>query len=146
MAFRFGLDEVLRFRQAVERAEEAALHRILQDIAESDLNLRQVETRQSRLRERREQDLIRKLPAVHLLEITEHETELQKAADGLRSRLRQLETQRLQQLAIYQTAHQEREILSELREQQRLAYQLDQRRQEQKALDDLFLARRQQSD
>ena len=146
MAFRFGLDEVLRFRQAVERAEEAALHRILQDIAESDLNLRQVETRQSRLRERREQDLIRKLPAVHLLEITERETELQQAADGLRSRLRQLETQRLQQLAIYQTAHQEREILSELREQQRLAYQLDQRRQEQKALDDLFLARRQQSD
>ena len=146
MAFRFGLDEVLRFRQAVERAEEAALHRIVQDIAESDLNLRQVETRQSRLRERREQDLIRKLPAVHLLEITERETELQKAADGLRSRLRQLETQRLQQLAIYQTAHQEREILSELREQQRLAYQLDQRRQEQKALDDLFLARRRESD
>ena len=45
------------------------------------------------------------------------------------------------QLAIYQTAHQDRQVLSELREQQRRAYQLDQRRQEQKTLDDLFLAR-----
>ena len=63
------------------------------------------------------------------------------AADGLRLRLRQLEAQRWQQMAVYQTARQDREVLSELRERQRHAYQLNQRRQEQKTLDDLFLAR-----
>ena len=45
------------------------------------------------------------------------------------------------QLAVYQTARQDREVLSELRERQRHAYQLNQKRQEQKTLDDLFLAR-----
>ncbi len=62
-------------------------------------------------------------------------------ADGLRLRLLQLETQRFQQMAIYQTARQERQVLSELHERQRQAHQLEQRRQEQKMLDDLFLAR-----
>jgi flagellar export protein FliJ len=141
MAFRFSLDAVLRFRQSVEHSEEAVLHRIVQDIAGVELELQQVDERQSRLRAQREQNLTQKLPAVHLLEIAEREMDLKRVADGLRSRLRQLETQRVKQLAIYQTAHQDRQVLSELREQQRRAYQLNQRRQEQKTLDDLFLAR-----
>lgn len=141
MAFRFSLDAVLRFRQSVEHSEEAVLHRIVQDIAGVELELQQVDEKQSRLRVQREQNLTQILPAVHLLEIAEREMELKEMADGLRSRLRQLEAQRVKQLAIYQTAHQDRQILSELREQQRRAYQLDQRRQEQKTLDDLFLAR-----
>jgi flagellar export protein FliJ len=141
MAFRFSLDAVLRFRQSVEHSEEATLHRIVQDIAGVELELQRVDEKQSRLREQREQNLTRKLPAVHLLEIAEREMDLKTVADRLRSRLRQLEIQRIKQLAIYQTAHQDRQILSELREQQRRAYQLDQRRQEQKTLDDLFLAR-----
>jgi len=146
MSFRFSLGAVLRFRQSVEHSEEAVLHRIVQDIAGVELELQQVDEKQSRLRAQREQNLTHKLPAVHLLEIAEREMELKKVADGLRSRLRQLETQRVKQLAIYQTAHQDRQVLSELREQQRRVYQLNQRRQEQKMLDDLFLARRRPGD
>jgi len=141
MAFRFTLDAVLRFRESVEHSEEAVLHRIVQEIAEAELELLQVAGRQNLLRERRERDLTGKLPAVYLLEIAERESELQKIADGLRLRLQQLEAQRIKQLAVYQAAHQDREVLSELRKRQRQAHQLNQKRQEQRTLDDLFLVR-----
>ena len=142
MAFQFKLDAVLRFRESVERSEEAALHRIASEIAQVEVELQQVDANQVRLREQRDQDLARKLPAVYLLELAERELELKNTADQLRSRRQQLETKRRQQLAIYQTAHRERQILSELRDQQRHSYQVEQGRREQKTLDDLFLARR----
>jgi flagellar biosynthesis chaperone FliJ len=81
------------------------------------------------------------MPAAHLLEIAEREQELSQAVDRLRVRLQQLDSQRVKQMAIYQSAHQDRQVLSELREQQLRAYGVDQRRQEQKMLDDMFLAR-----
>ena len=141
MTFRFRLDAVLRFRESVEHTEEAALYRIVREIAEAEANLQQISQNQARLREQREKDLAQKLPAVHLLEIAERELELNNAADALRLRLQQLESQRVKQLAIYQSARQDRQVLSELREQQRHAHEVEQRRQEQKTLDDLFLAR-----
>jgi flagellar export protein FliJ len=141
MAFRFKLDAVLRFREGVEHTEEAALYRIVREIADAEAELQQIKTNQDRLREQREQELTLKLPAVHLLEIADRELDLKNAAEALRLRLQQLETQRVKQLAIYQSAHQDREVLSELCDRQRQAHGLEQRRQEQKTLDDLFLAR-----
>jgi flagellar export protein FliJ len=141
MPFRFRLDAVLRFRESVELTEEAVLHRIVREIAEAQLELRQVDLKQVQLREQRERDLARKLPAVHLLEIAEREQQLSQVADRLRQQLQQLDFRRVKQLAIYQSAHQDRQVLSELREQQQRTYGMDQRRQEQKMLDDMFLAR-----
>jgi flagellar export protein FliJ len=141
MPFRFRLDAVLRFRESVELTEEATLHRIVRELAEIQLELQQVDLKQAQLREKREHDLARKLPGVHLLEITEREQELRQAADRLRQQLQQLDLQRVKQLAIYKSAHQDRQVLSELREQQQRSYGLDQRRREQKMLDDMFLAR-----
>lgn len=141
MPFRFRLDAVLRFRESVELTEEAVLHGIVREIAEAQLELEQVDLRQSQLRQQREHDLAQKLPAVHLLEIAERERELSQVAERLREHLQQLDSQRVKQLAIYQSAHQDRQVLSELREQQLRADGLDQRRQEQKMLDDMFLAR-----
>ena len=141
MPFRFKLEGVLRFRKSVEQSEEAALYRIVRDMVEGERELQELEDAQLRFREQRERRLTQTLPGGHLREIAERELELKTLADGLRSRLRQLETQRLQQLVIYQNAHQDREILSELREQQRRADQTEQRRREQKVLDDLFLIR-----
>jgi flagellar FliJ protein len=141
MSFRFKLDTVLRFRQSVEQVEEAALYRIVQEVTEVELELKQLQTKQVQLRAQREQDLTRMLPAVHLMEIAERELELEKATNILRGRMEELETRRLQQMAVYRAAHQDRQILSELRDRQRQAFQMEQRRQEQKTLDDLFLAR-----
>jgi flagellar export protein FliJ len=113
----------------------------VREIANAETELQQVKINQDRLREQRERELTLKLPAVHLLEIAEREFEFKNAAEALRLRLQKLETQRVKQLAIYQNAHRDRQVLSELRDQQRKAYELEQRRQEQKTLDDLFLAR-----
>jgi flagellar biosynthesis chaperone FliJ len=141
MAFRFTLDAVLRFRESVEHSEEVALLRIVQQIFETERELGQAETEQIRIREGREQDLAIKLPGVHLTDIALRELELKTLADGLRSQLRQLELERVNQLVVYQTARQDRQVLTELREQQRHRHPLEQKRQEQKTLDDLFLAR-----
>jgi flagellar export protein FliJ len=141
MAFRFKLDAVLRFREGVEHTEEAALYSIVREIADAEAELQQLNIKQDRLREQREQELTLKLPAVHLLEIAEWELELKNAAEALRLKLQQLEIHRVKQLAIYQSAHRDREVLSELRHHQKQAHELEQRRQEQKTLDDLFLAR-----
>jgi flagellar export protein FliJ len=141
MPFRFRLDAVLRFRESVERTEEAALHRIVREIAEAQFELQQVDLKQADIREQRERELAQKLPAVHLLEIAERELQLGQVADRLRSQLQQLDLQRVKQMAVHQSAHQDRQVLSELREQQQRSYGMDQRRQEQKMLDDMFLAR-----
>ncbi len=141
MAFRFTLDAVLRFRESVEHSEESTLLRIVQRIVAAEHELGQVETEQARIRESRERDLALKLPGVHLADIALRELELKTAADGLRSQLCHLELQRVNQLAVYQTARQDRQVLTELREQQRHRHQFVQKRQEQKTLDELFLAR-----
>jgi flagellar export protein FliJ len=141
MPFRFRLDAVLRFRESVELTEEAVLHRIVREIAETRLELQKLDLKQAELRAQREHDLAGKLPAAHLFEIAEHETQLGQAVDRLRQQLQRLDAQRVKQLAVYQSAHQDRQVLTELREQQQRTYGLDQRRQEQKMLDDMFLAR-----
>ena len=146
MAFRFKLDAVLRFRESVERTEEAVLHRIVREIAEAQLELERINLKQTHLREQRERDLAQTLPAVHLLEIAEQEEQLNQIGDGIRTKLQQLDIQRVKQMAIYQSAHQDRQVLSELREQQQRSYGVEQRRQEQKMLDDMFLARWKEAD
>ena len=141
MAFRFSLDAVLRFRESVEHSEETALLLIVRQMVEAEQELQRVEAEQARIRGQREKDLALTLPAAHLVDIAERELELKGRADGLRVRLQQLETQRLAQLTVYQAARQDRQVLTELRERQRHAYQWEQKRQEQKTLDDMFLAR-----
>jgi len=141
MPFRFKLDAVLRFRESVERTEEAILRRLVGEIADVELEIKQVDLKQIQLREQRERDLSQTVPGVHLTEIAEHEMLLRQVASDLRSQLAQLESKQIKQMAVYQAARQDRQVLSELRDRKQRAHVLDQRRQEQKTLDDLFLSR-----
>jgi flagellar export protein FliJ len=141
MPFRFKLEAVLRFRESVERTEEAILRRLVGEIADVELEIKQVDLRQIQLREQRERDLSQTVPGVHLTEIAEHETQLRQVASDLRSRLGQLENKQIKQMAVYRAARQDRQVLSELRDRKQRAHVLDQRRQEQKTLDGLFLSR-----
>ncbi len=141
MAFRFSLEGVLRFRENMERMEELALNKIVQEMSGVQANLDEANSRQQALRERREAELASGIPAIHLQEVAEQEREFSKRAEALRALLQELERKRVEQLEIYRKAQQNQRIVSEIRQQQRHSYDRDQRRQEQKTLDDLFLQR-----
>jgi flagellar export protein FliJ len=140
MPFRFSLETVLRFRKGVERSEEITLHKIVQEMALLQHELLRVEQDQQNLRAQRDSDLARGLPAIHLQELSEKERGLTAGAEQLRTRLRDLEGKRLAQLAVFQTARLNREVLSEVRRQKHDLYEHEQLRREQRSLDEMFLA------
>lgn len=141
MAFRFSLEAVLQFRKNLEESEELILHKIVQQIASARLELERLLVRQQSFREQKLSELTRGLPAIHLQEMCEQEQRLIEAVNTQQARLRELETSRLAQMAVYRAARQNREVLSEIRQQKHHSYLREQLRQEQKMLDDLFLMR-----
>jgi flagellar biosynthesis chaperone FliJ len=69
----------------------------------------------------------------------------QAAEQRLRSMLGQLqvlEQTRDKQMKVYQAAHREREMLTDIRKRQKDMYEREWLREEQKRLDDTFMARR----
>lgn len=141
MPFRFSLEGVLTFRKNVEHAEELALNKILQEIASAQQQLARLETDYRIVREERDRDLTKGLPAALLQELAEKEQYLERAIEIVRSQLQELDKKRQVQLTVLRTAQQDREVLDEMRQQKQATYQHEQARREQKALDDLYLSR-----
>jgi flagellar export protein FliJ len=139
MPFRFSLETVLHFRKSVEEAERATLQQIAQAIAGVQENLRKLDAQGQSLRERRNLELSKGLAAAHLQEWNEKEDILIRTINGLKEKLQQLEVSRQKQLVVFQNAHRDRELLSRVREQRRKLYLVDEARNEQKQMDDLFL-------
>jgi flagellar export protein FliJ len=146
MPFRFTLDSILRYRKTIERVEEITLHKIVQEIVSTQQQLEQTEANWQSFRTQRDRDLAKGLPAIHLQELSEKETYFANQVSALRARLRDLESKRLVQLVVFQIAQQNREVLSEMRQQKHDSYDREQRRQEQKIQDDLFLSRMHDAD
>ena len=142
MRFHFSLAGLLRVRENMEKAEELLLNTIAHEIVTTRLDLERLELEQKALREKREEQLRRSSPAIHLQEVWLAELEVKQSCEELLLQLEKLEEQRQNQLAIFQQARQAHEIVSELREQQLQHHLRDELREEQKHLDDLFLSRR----
>jgi flagellar FliJ protein len=140
MAFRFSLESVLHLRESVERSEELVLQQISQEIGRVESEIQTLETMQGSLREKRDHDLSQGMHASHLQEWNEQEARIVISIRNFREQLRQLEISKRKQLAILQSARLDRELLSKLREGRHRSYKREQLRQEQKMLDDLFLA------
>ena len=79
MPFRFSLEGILSFRKNVEHAEEIALNKILQEIATTQQQLQRLQTDHRLIREQRDCDLVKGLPAAFLKELTEKEQYLENA-------------------------------------------------------------------
>lgn len=145
MAFRFALAAVLKYRESLEQREYLALERIQQQIAQMERRLHKCEERQSAAAKRRETELGRGIPSIHLQAAYDEELALQKQREALQGKLQELRLTRQQCLKAYEQARQKREVLDDLRLRQLNAYRHEQAKRQQKMLDDIFLSRRKRS-
>lgn len=145
MAFRFPLATVLRLRESVEKREERALQKIQAEIARVVHQIEDLTQQMENEKAAREQLLRKSLPAGHLHTMLWEVESAEEKKKALLALLQVLEEQRTQQLNIYQAAHRDRETLTDMREQHRDAYDVEQSRKQQKVLDDIFIARHHRS-
>jgi len=141
MAFRFSLATVLRVRESIEQREERVLQRIQLEMARVSRQIEELSVQIERTCDAQIEALQKPIPAGILHGLL---WEVQAAEDRrkvLLSTLQTLELQRDKQLKIYQTAHRNHETLISMKREQRAAFELEQARNQQKSLDDIFMAR-----
>jgi flagellar export protein FliJ len=142
MAFRFSLATVLRLREIAEEREERLLGQILQQIAQAVQMISDLETQRTNLIRQRETDLQSQMSAAELHISYAQLRALEDKQKQAREHLTKLETLRMQQLKVYEAAHQNRELLTGMREEQLDAHRLEQTKLEQSVMDDNFISRR----
>jgi flagellar export protein FliJ len=142
MAFRFPLAAVLKYRESMEQREYLALERIQMEIARMQAQIAQAAAARSAAAASSLEQLSRGLAAIHLQEAREYESALERSQTLFEEKLKELRVSLRQRLRTYQIARQKREVLDELRSRQKNAYERDQARLQQNAVDDLTLARR----
>jgi len=122
--------------------EYLALEAIHLDIARAEVHIAQVDEWRLAVAERRAAELARGDASIHLQGAYEHELALERYRDSLQHELKELRQALQQRIKTYEAARQRREILDKLRSQQFDRYISFQAKQQQRSLDDLFLARR----
>ncbi len=143
MAFRFPLAAVLLVRQNAEEREERALKKLQLEMAHA---LRQVEELDgviARANHAREQAMQQPIVALQLHGYLWESHQAAEKRQALLHRIAVLRLEIARQMKAYQAAHRDREALSDMQEKQQAAYALKQSREQQKQLDDIFMARRQ---
>jgi flagellar export protein FliJ len=142
MAFQFSLAVVLRLRESTEKREERALQSIQLDVSRTLQAIEELSVAIGGAQQARETAMQQTISGGHLHSLLWEE---QLAEQGLRSllgRLQVLEQAREKQIKVYQAAHRDREMLSDMMEKQKDIYEREWLREEQKQLDDIFIARR----
>lgn len=145
MGFRFSLAAVLKYRQALEQREQAALEKIQQEIVILEGQIIEAEQNLLLLESRRDENLKAGMPAIHLQDAIEQEHALARLKTDLTTKREEMRLKRLEILKAYEQARQKRELLERLRERGFDEYVREQTKAEQSAIADLFLARRKRS-
>jgi flagellar export protein FliJ len=142
MAFRFGLQSVLHFRQSVEHQQELRLRLANQQVARVQHLVDQLNARRRELYAGQARDLGMGLTAAELQFELQCDTELLRHKRELETQLAKLQQLRGHQRVIFQQARRARQTLESVRDRQLQAYRQEAERREQRDLDDLFLLRR----
>jgi flagellar export protein FliJ len=141
MAFRYPLQPVLRLRQSLEHQEEQRLFAATALVVRLRAEIEQLEyNHQSRRRAELDEMKAGAFGASFEFLVT-CDAAYRKARSVLLAQLDQAERRRKEQLRIYQTARQKREIFEGLRDRQETAYDLAESRHEQQRIDEAFLIR-----
>ena len=142
MAFKFSLDTVLRVRAILEEQEERMLQRILFEVIQCREAIVRIDAELSgttalRRAEVNKQDIGHNIQASY-----GRVQQLKESRKEQEERLEKLIQLRDKQVKIYETARRNREMITDLRQEKRNAYEAEMARGEQKTLDDNFTARR----
>ncbi len=142
MGFQFSLATVLRVRGIVEEQEERMLQKILFELAQTREGLERVDGAIFATNAAWSENLFKPLIGHHVHASYGELEELKRYKKELEEKIAKLEELRDRQLAIYEKARRNREMLTDMREEKRSAYESEMARAEQKTLDDNFIARR----
>jgi len=142
MAFQFSLHAVLRARTVVEEHEERILQKILVEIAQCTQEIAHLDSGMARGNTLRAESVLQPILGRALHGQYGEMHELKRVRELLVSQVSKLEELKAMQIVVYNTARQNRELLSEMRITKRDAYHADLSRREQSTLDDNFIARR----
>ncbi len=142
MAFQFPLATVLRVRGIIEECEEAKLQKILFDISKVFDELERADAQLAETDASRQADVLKPFIGLQVHASYGEVKELKQRRKELAAQIQELEQARDRQLLIYEAARRNREMLTDMREKKRTAYDTDIRKREQKVLDDNYIARR----
>jgi flagellar export protein FliJ len=141
VAFRFTLEQVLRVRESIERREELALQRAEFEVACVKRRIEELTQELAAASRRRDEALQEPMQAYLLQGMDAEINAALEARQQSIEKLKVVQAQRDQQRAIYQVAHNGRQMLTDFRKQQRIEYELEEVKAQQKKIDDLFAAR-----
>jgi flagellar FliJ protein len=142
MAFKFPLATVLRVRGIIEEREEGILQKILFDISQTFDSLERIEAQIAESDATRLADILKPSFGRDLHASYGEVKDLKQCRKELEAQIQKLEQARDVQLLIYEAARRDREMLTDMRQKKRTAYESDMSRSEQKTLDDNYNARR----
>jgi flagellar FliJ protein len=142
MPFKFSLATVLRVRGIIEEREERMLQRIQFEIMQTREMIVRNEAAIAGSDEARRANLFKPVSGCQLRLSYEEMKALKQHREELEATLAKLEELRARQLAVYEAARRNREMITDMREEKREAYNSEMARREQKTLDDNFISRR----
>jgi flagellar export protein FliJ len=142
MAFQFSLATVLRVRGIIEEREEGILQKILFDISKIFDDLERTDAELAESDASREADVFKPYIGLQVHASYGQVKQLKQRRKDLEGQIQKLEQARDLQLIVYEAARRGREMLTDMREKKRSAFDADVNKREQKALDDNYIARR----
>jgi len=142
MAFQFSLATVLRVRKIIEEREEGVLQKILFDISTIFDQLERNDAEIAESDASRHTDVSQSCIGLQVHDSYGKVRQLKERRKDLERQIEKLEQARDEQLIVYDAARRDREMLTDMREKKRTAYDSDMIKREQSTMDDNYIARR----
>jgi len=142
MAFHFSLATVLRVRAIIEEREEGILQKILFDISKVFDDLERIDMQIEEADNSRHAEVLKPCIGLDVHASYGEVKELKQRRKDFEDKIQKLEEARDRQLTIYAAAKRNREMLTDMREKKRTAYDAEMNKREQKTLDDNYISRR----
>jgi len=142
MAFEFSLASVLRVRRIIEEREESVLQKIHFEISQASGAIEHTDAQLAQCYASRRSNVLKPSIGLDFQASYGEVKELKQLRKELEGQIKKLEQARDAQMVVYQAARRNREMLTDLREKKRRAYEAEMNKRAQKALDDNFAARR----